>query len=282
MLMEKEELFYPGLPSAEYFRSTGVFRAKLESGVEIVGVSGNTWEEYSDLLKSVSPTDRFVASPELITSAGMSFDEMAENTNLINQRIEELVNFSTDFKETVFVLGTPLFVNERPRNSVLVIKAGEIVGVTNKRFGATDEENQFFEMIPEETPLLLPNTNTAIVICSDLVLASMYAGYTEDIIREILRLSGKEDLIGRGMKVIPNGADSILLVSCWSVGGRFVAEGQADEYYRNQLRNITWRLMRETPVKEMVIIDRVPTNLPDEVMRLTPTRPYNGVLKKRN
>lgn len=269
------------MPNGEYFRSTGVFRAKFESGMEIVGVSANSWEEYLDHSGEVASSDKYVVSPELITCAGMDFEDLLRSKDLINQRIDKVIDLSDKFSNTYFLLGTPLFVNERPRNSVLIIKSGEVVDITNKRYGATDDENEFFEMMPEEAPLLLPNTNTAIVICSDLVLASLYAGYSEEMIGEILRVSGKYDLKGKEVRVLPGKVESVLLVSCWSVGGRFVMEGQEDEYYRNQLRNITWRLMRETTVKEVMVVDRVPTNLSEEQMKLTPTKPYNGVIRSK-
>ncbi len=281
MKWEIEESPYAWLPNGEYFRSTGVFRAKFESGVEIAGVSANSWEEYWENLDGVSPTDKYIVSPELITCAGMRFEDLRKNEDVINGRIEKLIDLSNKFSDSYFLLGTPLFVNEKPKNSVLVIRSGEIIGATNKRYGATNEENEFFEMLPEESPMLLPNTNTAIVICSDLVLASLYAGYSEEMIGEILRVSGKNDLKGKKLEVLPDNVESVLLVSCWSVGGRFVSEGQEDDYYRNQLRNITWRLMRETTVKEVMVVDRVPTNLSEEQMKLTPTKPYNGVIRSK-
>ena len=180
------------------------------------------------------------------------------------------------------MLGTPLFVNERPRNSVIIINNGEIIGVTNKRIGATDEEIRFFEMVPEETPLLLPGSNVPVVICSDLALASLFSEQYTDQLNEILRLSGKSDLIGRAVSVLPKEARSVLVIACWAVGGRFVEEVTKDQYYKNQLVGISARIMKNTSVKEIIVVDRILTNLTEEKMRLTPTRPYNGVLKKRN
>ena len=280
MKWEIEESIYEWLPRGEYFRSTGVFRTSFESGLEIAGVSVNSWEEYLVYLSRLSPTDKYVVSPELITCAGMKFDEL--DREKINKRIENVVDFSGKFSKSYFLLGTPLFVNERPRNSVIIINNGEIIGVTNKRIGATDEEIRFFEMVPEETPLLLPGSNVPVVICSDLALASLFSEQYTDQLNEILRLSGKSDLIGRAVSVLPKEARSVLVIACWAVGGRFVEEVTKDQYYKNQLVGISARIMKNTSVKEIIVVDRILTNLTEEKMRLTPTRPYNGVLKKKN
>lgn len=281
MYWEKEVRTQKDLPEERYFRSTGVFRAKFESGVEVAGVSANSWEVYWDHLRLVSTSDKYVVSPELITCAGMNFGSLINNKDLINRRIDSVVNLSKNLGDSYFLLGTPLFVNDKPRNSVLVIKSGEIVGVTNKRHGATDEENSFFEMIPEESPLLLPNTNTAIVICSDFGLASLYAGCDPETVDEVLRISGRNNLVGRTVSILPEDLESVLLVSCWGVGSRYVEAGEQDQYYKNQLMSIAWRIMKNSSVKEVVVVDRVPTNLSETQMRLTPTKPYNGVIRSR-
>ena len=280
MKWEREESQHAWLPSGEYFRDTGVFRSSFESGLEIAGVSANSWEEYLEYLSRLSPTDKYVVSPELITCAGMDFEALQTNKDLINQRIDSVVNLSNNFGDSYFLLGTPLFVNKKPRNSVLVIKNGVIVGVTNKRYGATVLENEFFEMIPEETPLLLPETQTPIVICSDLALASLYVGKNENL-DEILKISGRIELIDKHVEVLPSSSKSILVVAGWAVGGRFVEDATSDMYYKNQLIGISARVMRYTNVVEVLIVDRVPTNLPEEIMRLTPTKPYNGVIRSR-
>ncbi|OGD84027.1 hypothetical protein A2572_00680 [Candidatus Collierbacteria bacterium RIFOXYD1_FULL_40_9] len=281
MYWEKEVRKYKELPEEWYFRDTGVFRANFENGVEITGVSANSWEDYLEHLYRVRSSDKYVVSPELITCAGMNFEDLVKNESLINERIEEVAVLSKKYVDTYFLLGTPLFVNERPRNSVLVIKSGEIVSATNKRHGATDEENGFFEMVPEEVPLLLPQTKVAVVICSDFGLASLYAGCESELVDEVLRVSGKTDLAGKDVCVLPENVESVLLISCWGVGSKYVEEGEQDQYYKNQLMSIAWRIMKGSKVKDVIVVDRVPTNLSEELMKVTPTKPYNGVIRSR-
>ena len=81
------------------------------------------------------------------------------------------------------------------------------------------------------------------------------------------------------MQLIPPSATSLLVIACWGTGGSWVQEGNADEYYGLQLRNIVWRLMGATGIKEVVVVDRVVQNLSDELKKITPEKPYNGMLK---
>jgi len=258
-------------PEEVYFRDTGVCRFSLVDGTEITGVSGNTWEEYCSFLGTVSPADKFVVSPELITYAGMRFEEMKSNAGLINQRIESIVDFSRNFEETTFVLGTPLFVDEvKPRNSALLIKNGEIIGVTNKRSGATIEENNYFDLVAEEPPLLLPGTQTGLLICADLPTASLYVKRDDELLLETLRLSRREHLICKNVELISSTATSLLVIACWGVGGQWMEAGKEDFYYGVQLRNIATRVMRESNIKEIVVVDRSPDGS---------VKPFNSLIR---
>lgn len=266
-------------PMETYFRETGIHRMTLLDGTNIVGVSGNTWEEYCLFLGSVSARDKIIVSPELITYAGESFAELIKCRDFVERRILQMVDFSKRSPETMFVLGTPLFWEiEKPRNSALLIKNGEIVGVTSKRSGATKEEREYFELVAEEPPLLIPCTSTALLICADLPTASLFTNPDANLERS-LELYGREHMIGKKVQMLPPTATSLVVMSCWGVGGAWVKEGNADEYYRYQLRNIAWRLMRETNIKEVVMVDRVPVNMPEEFAGITPDKPYNGIIK---
>jgi len=232
------------------------------------------------MIDSVSPDAPFVAGPELITIAGMVFNDLINNQDLINDRLSELLEFSRTRAKTLFVIGTPLFVHsDRPRNSVLLIKNGEIVDATNKRSGATLEENFCFDLVAEEAPLLLPGTNTAVLICADLPTAVLYTDQDKSFLDRTLELSNRRHLMGKNVQLLPASATSLLVIACWSIGGSWIQEGQADEYYRMQLRNIVWRLTVATSIKEVVVVDRVPMSLTEKQRRITPQKPFNGILK---
>lgn len=277
MSWEREIPPYPHLPVGEFFRDSGLFRVRFSNDVEIAGVSTGGWDEYVRLLGDISPSDKYVVSPEMMTCADMDFEVMDEE--LINERIDEVIDISKRCGNTYFLLGTPLFINEKPRNSVVVIKNGEIESFTSKRCGATELENKYFEMVPEEVPVSLPETDIPIVICSDLALASIYSACEPNTLEQVLKISGREMLIGKKVDIVPGDAESILVVACWSVGGRFVEEETKDKYYKNQLIGICASLMKKTNVQEVIMVDRLPAGLAGEKMRLTPTRPCNGVVR---
>jgi len=276
------ECYYPERPPIEkYFFESGVYRYVLNDGSGITGISADSWGAYYRLLEKTIDSDKIVASPELITQVGVGFADLHRKRSLIEARLEQVLNFSRSRKETLFILGTPLFVNnDKPRNSAVLIKNGEIIGVTNKRSGATDEERKCFELVAEEPPLLLPGTQTSLLICADLPTASLYSHPTDDHTDRILELSNRANLIGKEVRCIHPLARNVLMISCWGVGGTFVRRGKADEYYRLQLRNISWRLMRETKIGEIVIVDRVPIDVTANERELTPKYPYNGIIRK--
>ena len=275
-----EERLPPLSLQETYFRENGVHEHSLKDGTKIFGVSANTWDQFHILLNSVPTRALIVASPELIAFAGGSLRDLENSRELVNQRLGDVLNISQTRPETIFVIGTPLFVSShKPRNSALLIKNGEIVGVTNKRSGATQEENDYFDLVAEEAPLLLPGTNTAVLICADLPTAVLYAGQENTFLDRSLGLLNRQHLIGRNVQLIPSSATSLLVIACWGVGGTWVQEGKADEYYRMQLRNIVWSLTRMTKIREVVIVDRMPQCLSEEQRRITPSKPFNGLLK---
>jgi len=274
----ERSMFFP--LQEHYYRESGIQSYDLDDGSEIVGVSANTWEEFRTMIEKASPDAPIVAGPELVTCAGIAFDDLVNNRELITGRLGEILEYSTTRTKTTFIVGTPLFVNsDKPRNSAVLIKNGEIVDVTNKRSGASIEENNCFDLVAEEAPLLLPSTRTALLICADLPTAALFAYPKDDSFNRTLELSNRQHLVGRHVQLIPPPATSLLVIACWGVGGSWVQEGNADEYYRLQLRNIVWRLLEITSIKEVVVVDRVPMSLTEEQRKITPQKPYNGILK---
>jgi len=263
------------------FRDNGIQQYALSDQTKITGVSANSWGEFCLLLEETGDNSPIVVSPELITYANEPFVDLVNNRVLIEERIERVLEFSKFREGTLFILGTPLFVeNEKPRNSALLIQNGGIVGVTNKRSGATKMENESFDLVPEEPPLLIPGTKTALLICADLPTACLCLHPDDRFFERTLELSNRRQLIGKKVSLLPDEATSLLVIACWGVGGSCVKRDKANEYYEYQLRNIVWNLMRETRIKEVVVVDRVPKGVPAETKDLTPDIPYNGLFRK--
>lgn len=273
------ELF-PVIPLTEtYYRETGIQRYVLSDNTEIVGVSENTWDEFYSRLKETLVSDRIVASPELITFAGESFEDLETKAQTVNERVSEVKMFSKTRPKTTFIIGTPIYVDKgKPRNGALLISNGEIVGVTSKKSGATAEENKYFEFVAEEPSLIIPGTKTSLLICSDLVTADMIISTDETKLVRTLELSNRGHLTGKNVQLLTPDTTSVLVIACWGVGGLYVKEGGADSYYGVQLRNTAERIMKGTKIKEVVIVDRVPEYESDELQKITPDKPYNGII----
>lgn len=130
----------------------GVHRWKA-GNTAITGVSSPGWASFVEHLKTLSPADVLVVSPELITTTEIGTDEIIPARAFIEERVDYVKNASAHMPGTIFLLGTPVFGDgEKPTNSVLYLKAGEIIGVTNKRSGVTDWEKQNFTFVAEEPP----------------------------------------------------------------------------------------------------------------------------------
>lgn len=190
--------FFP-FPKESYVLEYGVHRFKLSDGTTITGVSSSDWKDYITLLNEIIPKDTVVVSPELITYTGKPFWKIQKSRGEIEEKIQYLTNFSRKFPETIFLLGTPTFTNEseKPRNSIVVVRNSEIIAITNKRSGATPEESENFDMIANEKPLLIPETNIAILICADMPTATMYLRPMGSELNRVLAMSGKTNLIGK-------------------------------------------------------------------------------------
>lgn len=266
-------------PKETYYRESGVQRYTLTNGITITGVSARTWQDFMSLLSQINEGDRVVVSPELMTYPHEPSKDSLDSEELVGKRVDEVRKFSKKLPQTTFVIGTPTFDSgKKPRNSAVFIKKGEVVATTHKRSAATKEEKKYFEMVPEENPMVIPDTDTAFLICADMPTARLYLDQNLSAERKrLLKMSGKEDLIGKNPKFLPDGAKSLVVISCWAIGSIFAEapsfKAMADEYYRLELRNTTWNLMLNSNIEEVVVVDRSPD--------INLTKPLNGILKKQ-
>lgn len=232
---------YPPItfPKEVYFRESGTYRYQFENGTSITGVSANTWEDFIRYLSQTTREDKIIVSPECITFTDRPFRELAENKEEIEGKIEQLKKISKERLETVFVIGTPTFLKVgKPRNSAVAIKNGEVIMTTNKRTGASAEENEYFDLPAEEPPAKIPGTNIALLICSDMPISTLYTRPFMPDINAILRLAGIKNLIGKNPKFIDKGTKGLVLMSCWATGSRFpLKDKDKDSHYRDNLRS---------------------------------------------
>ena len=248
----------------------------------VVAVSAQTWADFTDSLSKVAADDRLVVSPELMTFTGQPLDELMDTRQIIENRVEELKEASKEHPQALFLLGTPTFPPKgKPRNSVLFIKNGREVGQTNKRSGATQTERENFDLLAEEQAVLVPGTNIGILICADLPTITIFRSDNED---DLLRLLGRENFIGKTPTFIHPKARSLLVVSCWGVGGNrdFMRLGEANTYYLAQLRGVVAHIMRVYPqIEEVLQVDRTPLMEKDD-LPYTPTHPFNAHFQQKH
>lgn len=238
----------------EYRLTHGIHHWSLPEGT-LAAVSASTWTDFRALMEQVDESSPFVASPELITTADDEMDII--DPAVIQARIRELQDISKRIPDTTILLGTPSFEGGgKPKNSVLYLRDGSVIGQTHKRAPATQWERDNFTFEAEETPSVIPGTSMGVLICSDLALISLYDRPSYDL-NATLRLIGKSNLIGKTPRFIHEEAQSLVVVSCWGVGSQFGRGSDPDEYYQFQLRCIAANVLRDIEqIKQIVMIDR--------------------------
>jgi len=242
-------------------REYGVHRWQLTSGEMVTGLSAPDWRVFKKELRQINKEDRIVVSPEMITLTGVTLDQVPDHRELIEGRVGEMVEFSRDFPETTFLLGTADLGGRKPRNSVLYIKNSQRIGEVNKRHGATELEHEVFDLPKNEGSSLIPETNIGVLICADYVHTIMGS--------KPLQVDGQ--------------AETILLPSCWGWGGKIqgIEAMGADKYYYLNLKSISNRFIRAYPkVNEVVVVDRV-VEVDEEMKDLVPSAPFNVMVKRK-
>lgn len=282
--MNKLETNRPSPPQESYIHKHGLHRLTFSSGEVVTAISAQTWSEYLSYLKQINKQDKLVVSPELITFAGQPLHQVGESKKKIESRINQITDLSTQYPNTTFLLGTPSFKTPKPRNTILVIENGQVLGKTHKRSGATQAERNNFNLPVEEPPFLIPGTNIAVLICSDLATSSLYSRphLDKDIFNTTLERIGRESFIDKNPTFIHTHAKKLILPSCWGVGGNqeLMKPRDANSYYHLQLRNLAWALFNNSQLEEIIIVDRTPI-MSTKDQPYTPTKPYNGLIQKR-
>jgi len=261
----------------------GIHHYTLQNGETIAALSAQTWPEYLEYLSQVTDEDGLVVSPELITFTGQPLDEVRENRELIEARIEEVKEESRKHPSTLFLLGTPTFPEKgKPRNSVVFVQNGGLISQAHKRTGATSKEYKTFDLLAEEPPSLIPETNIGLLICADIFSLLIFNSSQEGI-EERLRLFGKSNLIGAKPTFIHPEAKNLLVMSCWGVGGnrRWVKQVGPNQYYLEALRECAEGAMKMYPQLEAIIqVDRTPL-MAEKDLPFTPTHPFNAFYQRK-
>lgn len=270
----------------DYKREYGVHRWNLKNGPRFAALSAHGWTDFVDLVKQIEPGDLLAASPELITATELASDSVIEDRTTIEKRVDVIKMLSSKRPDTTFLLGTPVFDGrEKPANSILYIKAGEIIGRTSKRSGVAPWEKANLRFNPEEPPSLIPGTNLGVLICSDFALASLYLRpETNRSLEQILKWSGHENLISTTPTFLHPEAGSLIMSSSWGIGGMAGLNKvmTPDRYYELQLRNTAAFLLRDAPqLTQIIVVDRAPDIDPASDPTVA-TKPINALLGRKS
>lgn len=273
----KQEGRKPPAIRENYAPSHGIHRWSLKTGEVITAISARTWNDFANHPPGLTNEDKIVISPELMTFTGQPLDQVTSLRDEIEMRIDEIKRISARHPETTFVLGSPTFGQaKRPRNSAIFAKSGQILGITNKRSGATPAEKEAFDLPVNEPPTLIPQTQISALICCDLATQSILGrGMEKD--EKLLALIGREEFFGFESSLVHPEAKTLVVPSCWGIGGNKELIGKdPDEYYRLQLRNTAWQVLWQNPqIEEIVVVDRTPL-VGEELRSITPSRPFNA------
>lgn len=280
--MNAFERMFSSLYTETHMPFYGVHRWKA-GNTDITSISSPGWASFTKLLPQLSRRDTYVVSPEIITATELNTDDVLADRALIEERISYVKQASLNLPRTVFLLGTPLFHGgDKPTNSMLYLKAGEVIGSTNKRSGVVDWEKKNFSFVAEEPPSLIPGSDIGVLICADLGTATIYA--RNEVVKDrTLELGGRENLIGTHPQFIQPDTKTLIVPSCWGIGGNqsFMDRYSPDIYYLLQLRTISSSILRDYPqLDRILVVDRCPDVPPDQQSVIT-SKPLNVLFQRK-
>lgn len=240
--------------TSDYRRESGIHDFYAHDGTAVTSLSAANWEEFSDLLASTEPRSGYYITPELITTP-LPLEEIPDSLPLAGERVEAVVSLSRQHPDATILLGTPSVDDAGTvRNSLAVIKDGELRGHIDKRGTMWPEESRLFSReLRSQNPLI--NVGHAVVICSDVVSTYMAADRPDSSRR------------------LPETVNTLLVSSTWAIP-RSEAFGVAsphppEERFRGTLERAVTSLFKAYPsLSRVIFTDRTPQG--------GTTRPFNA------
>jgi predicted amidohydrolase len=270
-----------------HLETYGIHSFETQKGLRVASISCDTWEGFAAQAAEVKD-HALVVSPELITVAG---NEPLDR-QLVESRISYVKTASCSNPETVYLLGTPLWINkdqEKPYNAAVCIKNGGQIGFLTKKTNATPGEFEAFEFaeeVPEESALIVVgDCQIQITICADFAAYMSLEGrdLREERLKRSLRMWGKHSLASfdafpRTLQVYDE-AEAVVVLSAWGIGGNTVMINEApdvNDYYRRALISSALKFMdRNDNLHDIIVTDRVPVKDESDGDTIVATVPFN-------
>ncbi len=245
-----------------FIRNESVHNFDLANGTTVTGILADTWEDFAGTFESLRNNPATIGSiilaPELITIAPY---EMGDPSDVLQVNVEERItaarDMSTVYPDSTLILGTPTTdpAAAKPKNSLLYIQAGEIVGQTSKLpYLPEGMETPYERATSAQVSQPLPDMPHILpIISSDLLFHHLP---TESKVA-FLANGGPEEPYA---DPITTQIDALLVSACWQ---RPLLEN-ADKVHRNAgyflpLNMATQSLFRAyATLKDILVVDRMP------------------------
>lgn len=162
------------LPEAhfDFRREHGVHRFTLSGGERVTAVSQPSWQAFVASTARMGDPGDYLLGPELITvSPEPTPAELPEVPAMLQRRHEQMRVLSRWWRHTTLLLGSLTLNTPRPRNELLFLRGGEIIG-HNPKLPYLASEAVVFHQAYNPSEHQQPDRATVGLICSDLLFHS--------------------------------------------------------------------------------------------------------------
>jgi hypothetical protein len=233
----------------EYRREHGVHAFETHAGTSVTAVSAPSWQETLGALQDMPETDGYIMTPELITCAGVSLNELADAQTTVVERTAQAQEVSTKHPKAVFGLGTVAYAALGVTNRLAFIQNGEPVSAIDKSY-LTYGEMPYFLPMGTDAKRWSNNAAVRFAICSEMIGVWL----------------GTDRRTGARVKesnVLDDATETLLASTCWAVPmaknmEQFILISD-EERYTGQLQSVVGGIFTSHPnLQEVIMTDRRP------------------------
>ena len=240
----------------------GVYNLELANGTAVTGISTDTWESFAEAFESLrenpQPAGNIIVAPELITIAPYEIGDPYEALGVnVEERIANARDMSAAWPDSTLILGTPTTspTGAKPKNSLLYVKAGEIIGQASKLPLLVGVETPYERATSAQVSQPLPDMSNVLPIISS------------DLLFHRLREDDKIAFLANGRPrpedtytdpITPQ-TDTLLVSACWQRPLLEKGKVRRDADYVTPLHAAAQALFRKyAALQDIVVIDRMP------------------------
>lgn len=265
----------------------------LNNPKNVVMVSQPDWEKTREALSENNFGATTVITPELITVANKSWEEIAASQSAVQKGLDQIAALSAHQPDATFIVGSPFFEDpdKLPFNSAVLFKGGKIIGRSDKKL-LGPVEGKYFQCRPQAYPKYINGAN--ILVCRDLIGAKQtrimsdarQQGVFKNGVADYVRVSTGDDNLAvqfKNAQFLTPGVARIVVEACWGVGltKEFFdnpTQTEVDSMYFLAMKNYADILLKQDPsLNQIIVCDRAPKSTDEE---LVSSKPINAVFFK--